>query len=236
MGEEKPEVKSQKRSKLPLYLSIVLVVAIIICYFTVPAFKEFLIEAWQVLTSDDEERIKSWVSSLGWYGPAVLVLAMILQMFLLVIPTVLLMIVSILAYGPIWGSVIILISIISASSVGYFIAKYLGTAAVIRLLGKKNIERIDGFLKNYGFWAIAVTRLNPFLSNDAISFIAGLLKMNYWKFIGATVLGIAPLTLFIAIMGKNINSLQTGLLWGSLVSLLLLGLYIWWDKKRKSKA
>ncbi len=40
-------------------------------------------------------------------------------------------------------------------------------------------------MDDYGFWAIIVTRINPFLSNDAISFVGGLLRMGYWKFIGA---------------------------------------------------
>jgi uncharacterized membrane protein YdjX (TVP38/TMEM64 family) len=59
--------------------------------------------------------------------------------------------------------------------------------------------------------------------------------MNYFKFITATLIGIAPLTLLIALTGRNIDSLKSGLLWGSLVSLVLFGLYIWWDKKQKRK-
>jgi uncharacterized membrane protein YdjX (TVP38/TMEM64 family) len=57
------------------------------------------------------------------------------------------------------------------------------------------------------------------LSNDAISFVAGLLRMGYWRFIAATLAGIAPLTIFIAIMGQSNDTLLQGLLWGSIVSL-----------------
>ena len=91
------------------------------------------------------------------------------------------------------------------------------------------------FLEDYGFWAVMITRINPFLSNDAISFVAGLLRMNYFKFITATLIGITPLTVLIAWTGRDIDSLKTSLLWGSLVSLALFGLYIWWDKNRKRK-
>ena len=81
-----------------------------------------------------------------------------------------------------------------------------------------------------------MTRVNPFLSNDAISFVGGILKMTYWKFIGATLVGIAPLTIFIAILGRSTDQLKSGLLWGSLVSLVLFGAYVFWDKnKRKNK-
>ena len=145
------------------------------------------------------------------------------------------MVVAILAYGPIWGSVIVFIAVYSASSVGYFIGKYVGTQFIVSLLGKKTLEKVSSFLEDYGFWAVLITRINPFLSNDAISFVAGILKMNYWKFITATLIGITPLIALIAITGQNTDSLKTGLLWGSLGSLLIFGGYIWWDKRRISK-
>src|SRR5690606_33566523 len=215
------KVSSKKKSKLPLYLSLLFVAILVVCYFTIPSVKEFFNEAWNVLTGNDEKRIKSWVEGFGWLGPIVIVLAMVVQMFLLVIPTILLMIVAILAYGPIWGSAIIFAAVFVASSVGYFIGKYVGTGMITNLLGEKTIKKVSSFLEDYGFWAVVITRINPFLSNDAISFVAGILKMNYWKFISATILGIAPLTLLIAITGRNIDSLKSGLLWGSIGSLLV---------------
>jgi len=224
--------KETSKSNVPLYLSISLITSIIICYFFVPSFQQVLDEAWQVLTSNDEDRIKQWVDGFGWYGPLVLVAAMVAQMFLLIIPTILLMVVSVLAYGPFWGSLIILTSVFSASTIGYFIGRFLNRKFVTKLLGQNTEEKIEDFIENYGFWAIIVTRLNPFLSNDAISFVGGILKMGYWRFIGATMVGILPLTIFIAFLGKNIDQLKSGLLWGSLVSLLAFGCYIWWDKSR----
>jgi uncharacterized membrane protein YdjX (TVP38/TMEM64 family) len=233
MTKNNSYTSSTTKSKLPLYISIALVLGIVTSYFLIPEVKEFLDEAWSVLTSDDEERVQKWVSGFGWLGPIVLVLAMIAQMFLLVVPSILLMVVSVLAYGPIWGSVIIIASVYAASTVGYFIGSYFGDTIVKRIIGKKSEKKVASFLDDYGFWAVIVTRLNPFLSNDAISFVGGLLRMGYWKFMGATLVGIAPLTAFIAIFGKSIDELKMGLLWGSVISLLAFGAYIWWDKKHK---
>lgn len=228
------ETKTSK-SKLPLYISIGILAALVVSYFIVPSVQSFLDEAWSVLLSDDEERIKNWVSGFGWLGPFVLVLAMVAQLFLLVVPSVLLMVVSVLAYGPIWGSVIIIASVFAASSVGYFIGSYFGDAFVKKIIGKKSEKKVASFLDDYGFWAVIVTRLNPFLSNDAISFVGGVLHMGYWRFMGATLIGILPLTIFIAVFGKSIDDLKMGLLWGSLASLLFFVLYVWWDKRRKQK-
>jgi len=223
---------SKSKGRLPLYISTALIGALVICYFTIPSVEQFFTEAWTVLTSNDEKRIEQWVSAFGWLGPVVLILAMVVQMFLIIIPSIALMVVSVLAYGPIWGSVIILLSVFTASSVGYAIGNYFGDFIVEKIIGSKTEQKIEDFIDDYGFWAVVVTRINPFLSNDAISFVAGILNMGYWRFIGATMLGITPLTIFIAIVGQNTESLKSGLLWGSLVCLVIFGVYIYWDKKK----
>ncbi|UBZ06590.1 TVP38/TMEM64 family protein [Salegentibacter mishustinae] len=229
------ETTSVKKSKAPLIVSGIIIIGLVAAYFFIPGVRNFLTEAWTVLTSNDEERITNWVSDFGWMGPTMLILAMVAQMFLIVIPSVALMVVSILAYGPIFGSLIIFAAIFTASSVGYFIGRYFGPVIVEKLIGPSNKIKIEDFIEDYGFWAVIVTRINPFLSNDAISFVGGILKMGYWRFIGATLVGIAPLTIFIAIIGKSTDGLKTGLLWGSLVSLAIFILYVWWDKKKRKK-
>ena len=229
------ETTSVRKSKAPLIVSGIIIAALIAAYFFIPGVREFFSNAWEVLTSNNEERITEWVSQFGWLGPTILILAMVAQMFLIVIPSVALMVVSILAYGPFFGSLIIFAAIFTASSVGYFIGRYFGPVIVQKLIGPKNENKIEDFIEDYGFWAVIVTRINPFLSNDAISFVGGILKMGYWRFIGATLVGIAPLTIFIAIIGKSTDGLKTGLLWGSIVSLVIFILYVWWDKKKRKK-
>lgn len=228
---EKSIPKNNTKRHLPLILSLVVVAGVVVSYFFVPSVQQFTDEAWQVLTSNDEQLIRNWVGQFGWYGPFIIILAMVVQMFLLVIPSIVLMVVSVLAYGAIWGSIIILAAIFVASSVGYFVGRYFGETLVMKLIGQKTEKKIEEFIENYGFWAIIVTRLNPFLSNDAISFVAGLLKMGYWRFIGATLAGILPLTVVIAVLGESSEQLKTGFFWGSLLSLIAFGCYVWWDRK-----
>lgn len=234
MDSKTLDTVSVKQSKFPLFISVLIIGTLVLTYFLIPEVREFLNESWNTLTSNDNDRIRAWVGDFGWFGPMVLILAMTLQMFLLVIPSIALMVVSVLAYGPVGGISIILISVFVASSVGYFIGRYFGPGIVKKLIGHKTEKKIGSFIDDYGFWAIIVTRLNPFLSNDAISFVGGILKMGYWKFLGATLIGIAPLALFIAVIGDSTKQLKTGLFWGSLVSLFLFGLYIYWDKRKRS--
>ena len=223
----------KKQSKLPQYLSIAIMAGMAILYFTVAPVREFISEAWEVLTSGEEQKIKEWVEQFSWWGPLIIIAAMIAQMFLLVIPTPLLMVVSVIAYGPWKGGAIILLAIYCASSVAYAIGAYFGTPLIERLLGEKSEKKVEGFIEDYGFYAIIVTRLSPFLSNDAISFVAGILRMGYWRFIGATMIGILPLTALIAYLGEDNNRLIIGMVWVSVISLIGFVGYVWWDRKRK---
>lgn len=225
--------KQPAQSNFPLYLSLALAAVVVASYFLIPGFNSFLKEAWNVLTSEDEAKIRDWINGFGWFGSIVLILAMVVQMFLIVIPTVLLMVVAIIAYGPVWGSLLLLVAIFAASTTGYWLGRYFGEIIILRFIGKSAEKKVTGFLEKYGFWAIFVTRINPFLSNDAVSFMGGVMQMNYWKFIGATIVGITPLIAFIAILGRDIESMKMNLLWGSLAALLIFGAYIWWDKRRK---
>lgn len=224
--------KEKKQSKLPLYLSILLVAGLVLLYFFVPSVNDFAKEGWEVLSSGDEKRVSQWVEQFSWWGPLIIILAMIAQMFLLVVPTPLLMVVSVIAYGPWKGGAIVLLAIFCASTVAYSIGAYFGTPLIERLLGKKSEKKVEGFIEDYGFWAVIITRLSPFLSNDAISFVAGILRMGYLRFIGATMIGILPLTALIAYLGENNDRLINGLIWVSAITLVGFIGYVWWDKKR----
>ncbi|MDX1783424.1 MAG: TVP38/TMEM64 family protein, partial [Aequorivita vladivostokensis] len=57
---------SVKKSKAPLYASVAILAVLVFSYFAIPQVNQFLNEAWQVLTSNDETRIKNWVSDFGW--------------------------------------------------------------------------------------------------------------------------------------------------------------------------
>ncbi len=227
-----PKTNSGGTSKVPLFISLGIVATLIGLYFLVPSFHDYVKHAFKTLTSDDRVAIKEWISQFGFWGPLIIILAMVLQMFLIVINAVALMVVAVLAYGPFWGSLIALAAVFTASTVGYIIGLILGESTVQKLIGKKTETKMQDFVHKYGFWAVIITRISPFLSNDAISFIAGIARMNYFTFMLATVLGILPLIILIAWLSTEIDRLKTGLIWISVISLAALAIYIIYDKQK----
>jgi uncharacterized membrane protein YdjX (TVP38/TMEM64 family) len=222
-----------KTGKLSLIISLSLVAILLISYFLFRGFQTKVNEAYHVLTSGDEDRIHEWVSQFGIFGPVVIILALVVQMFLFFVPNVLLIIIAILSYGSFWGSIIALTGMLLACSVGYWIGKYFGRITVNKLIGIKVQQKIANFIKHYGAGAIIVTRLSPFLSNDALSIVAGLLQMNFKKYLLATLTGTIPLVLLIALNGGE--KIKTMLIWISLISLVIFIVYIIMDRRRKRK-
>ena len=211
---------------------LAVVAGLLACWFLWPAFQSTLREAWAVLSSGEQPRIAAWMRQFGYWGPVVLLLAMVAQMFLVVVNVVLLVLVAILAYGPVWGALLALAGVVLASTVGYGLGRALGESFVTRVLGAENERKVVAQVERYGVWAVVIARISPAISNDAVSFVAGLARMGYWKFLLATVGGITPLIALLAYLGQNSQRLKTGLLWVTGVSLLLFGAYVWWDKRR----
>lgn len=226
----------EKQSKLPLIISGFLIAAVVASYFIFPEFKSTVQEGWDVLRSGNEKKISDWVSQFGFWGPFFIILAMILQMFLLVINVVALMLVAILAYGTFWGSVIALSAVLIASTIGYLIGLSVGKTGVGKIIGHKTEQKVSDFMEKYGLWAIIIARISPFLSNDAVSFVAGFAKMTYLKFIFATFTGILPLTILLAWLGRDFDRLKNGLIWISVISLALFIGYVVYDKYFSGKS
>ncbi len=218
---------------LPWFVTGFLTIFLVGSYFIFPAYEQFIDTAFEILTSGDRDRISVWVKGFGMWGPLVIVFAMVLQMFTLVINSVLLILISILAYGKIWGSILSLVAILVASTVGYFMGKYLGEPAIKKILGEKAEKNVYEKVKKYGVWAVILSRVSPFLSNDAISFITGLAKMNYFKFMAATIIGITPLIGLIAWLEEDWENLKSVLIWISVISLVLFGVYLFFQFRKK---
>ncbi len=90
-----------KGSKGPLVIGLYLISMLVAFYFMVPDFHDFINESYRILASGDDARIKEWVEKIGTWGPVIIIVGMTAQMFLVVIPSWMLMLVSISGKTPI---------------------------------------------------------------------------------------------------------------------------------------
>lgn len=209
-------------------LPLVLLAALAGSYFAWPAFREFVQEAYGVVASGDEERIQSWVRGYGSWGVVVLLGLMFLQAIVAVLPSIATMVASVLAYGPLWGGALAWGGMMLTGSFMYGVGHTLGRTAVERYLGEKSSRRVEGIVERYGSWAVVIARLTPFSSSDAVSFIAGALRMGYFRFLFAMGIGTLPLTVLIAWLGQDTGRLKLGLGVASVVAIVVfLGHLAW---------
>jgi uncharacterized membrane protein YdjX (TVP38/TMEM64 family) len=212
-------------------ISLGIISFLVILYFTHQPFQESVKEAWNVLLSEDQERIKNYVQQFGILGPLAIIVFIILQMFLIIFPSWLPIIVGVLAYGFWWGVLINLVGVGIASTLGYFIGKRFKNL----FISEKKYKKMEFWIENYSFITVVLFRVSPFFSNDAISFIAGIFRMSYKRFILATYAGMIPLSLVVGYFSTDIDKLENGLYWIGGVGAIIYAIYIYIDHKRKKK-
>lgn len=224
--------KSFFEKYISFIISGAIILFLVVLYFTHPPFQSSVKEAWNVLLSEDQDRIKEYVKQFGVLGPIAIIVFIILQMFLIVFPSWLPIIVGVLAYGFWWGILINLLGVGIASTIGYFIGKRFKKV----FISNKKYEKMEYWIKNYSFITVILFRVSPFFSNDAISFIAGIFRMDYKKFMLATYAGMIPLSLAVGYFSTDIDKLENGLYWIGGVGAVLYAIYIYIDyNKRKKK-
>ena len=212
-------------------LSGIILLGLVVLYFTYPPFEEGLKELWSVLMSEDQERTKEYVKKFGVWGPLAIILFIILQMFLIVFPSWLPIIVAVLAYGFWWGILINLVGVGIASTIGYHIGKKFQGV----FFSKEKQEKMKYWIKNYSFGTVVLFRISPFFSNDGISFVAGMFKMNFKKYMTATYTGILPLSIAVAYFSQDVDRLEQGMYWIGGVGAVCYGIYVYMDHKKKKK-
>lgn len=141
-----------------------------------------LILALNLLLGDQIEVIgQQWVERFGY--PGMFISTFLMDTFLSPISPDFVLLVSVAGDVNVLG-VIFVISLASvlAGNAGYFIGRFLGNREIIR----KRIEPYERkghyLMGKYGIWAVIVAAVTP-LPFSAVSWIAGMLEMDYKQFL-----------------------------------------------------
>lgn len=232
--DDSPREEGADQSKWVWLIPVGLIAVLVVLYFLWPAYQRFVSEGYSVLMSGDQQRVQDWVSGFGAWSFVVIIALMLFQTVVAFLPSVVIMVVAVLSFGPVLGGVLTWGGLLLAASLGYAIGRSVGVASVDRLIGRKTEQKMERVLDRYGFWAVIAARLSPVLSTDAVSIAAGLVQMNYLRFIAATAAGTLPLTALVAWLAADMDRLQTGLIWISVVSVATFVGYVVYDRYFRS--
>ena len=83
------------------------------------------------------------------------------------------------------------ISAFIGDQVGFILGRHLGRPYLDRKSSprmKRIIDRVDKFYKSYGWWAVVIARFIPW-ARVFVPWVAGIGKMNYFKFLSSNFVG-----------------------------------------------
>jgi len=145
---------------------------------------------------------------LSTYGYMGLFLLMILQTILVVIPSEAVITLS-GAVGLETSKVILVgsIGLLAGAIIAFFISRYFGRKIVLKLLGEEWIDEIDEWINENGTKAIFIARLVPLIPFDLISYVSGLTKIEFQKYLLATIIGMLPRIIFLVYLGSTAKSI-----------------------------
>lgn len=156
-----------------------------------------VIIAWpyitDVFTEGGVERLVERVQNAGWMGVFVLLGMQFLQVVVAFIPGEVVQLAAGLMYGPVFGSILILIGCVISSSVVYFLVHKLGAPFVQGMVSTEHLEKFRRFEESGKLDVIVlVLFLIPAMPKDVFTYIVPLTSMDYKRFIILTTAGRIP--------------------------------------------
>jgi len=137
----------------------------------------------------DRNAVASSMEQAGLWGPAVLFILFVLQVFLAFIPGQALMIACGYLYGFWGGFLLSWLSLVAGGEVAFVLARRYGRSFAEKWVAPEALTRWDKAAEGQGIGFFAVTLVMPLIPNDAMCYVAGLGKISRRRFFAANLLG-----------------------------------------------
>lgn len=184
-------------------LAFLTIAAFGLAYLLSEPFRSEANRAAGVLASGDIGAVRGYILSYGAWAPVASAALMVLQALAAPLPAFLITFANGLAFGAFWGGLLSLASATLAAAISFGVSHALGRTVVEALVGKQSLGSADRWFERHGVYAVLVARLVPVVSFDVVSYAAGLTRMGFWKFLLATLVGMAPATFVYSYLGEN---------------------------------
>ena len=145
----------------------------------------------------------------SFWGPLVYIALYAIRPLIL-FPSSILTVAGGFVFGPVLGMLYTVIASNISSSIAFYVGRFFGEG-LLKDDGSDNlIQRYARRMRENSFETIMIMRF-IFLPYDAVSYLAGFLRIHFWPFILATALGSIPGTIAFVGFGASIESFDGGL-------------------------
>lgn len=140
----------------------------------------------------------------GFWGPLIYILLYAIRP-LIIFPSTILTLAGGFVFGPALGVIYTIIASNISSTIAYFVGRFFGEGLLKDDGSNGLIQRYARRMRENSFETVMVMRF-IFLPYDAVSYLAGFLRIKYWSFILATALGSIPGTMAFIGFGASIET------------------------------
>jgi len=200
--------------------NILLTVAVVVAMFF---YRQPITNLLHIIGNQDA--VSAYLQGFGVWGPVVLFVLMVAQVFVAIIPGHALMITAGYVYGTV-GLLVVIVSTILGSEIAFFIARRYGRNLIYKLASPKIIERWDGMARNQGVMFYFFAFVLPIFPSDLMCYVAGLGTIPARRFLISNILGRSIVAISITLIGMyGLNPP----LWFWLVAIVgIAGLFLGW--------
>lgn len=173
----------------------------------------------------DRDAVSASMDQMGIWGPLVLFILFVLQVFLAFIPGQALMVASGFLYGFWGGFLLSWLSLVAGGELAFVLARRYGRAFADQWISANILARWDEAAHGAGIGFFTISLVMPLMPNDAMCYVAGLGKIAHRRFSIANMLGRGIACAFTSAVG----AFGANILWpaGVLVAILIIGSIIW---------
>ena len=174
----------------------------------------------------DLDAIVESIQHLGIWGPIILFLLILVQLFVAFIPGHALVAASGYVYGAPLTIAIVSVSGVLGSQLAFLLSRKYGRPLIYRLASKGTIDKWDKIAGNRGPLFYFFMFVLPFVPSDMMCYVGGLGKISARRFFVANLIGRVWSSTEVALIGSY--GFQPPLIFWVLFALSLVALYAAW--------
>ena len=194
---------NEKKSKM-LKLIVLIVVILLLAVLSIellPLFKN-------IATPEGRQEIEHTLEEMGWKGVVALIGLMLAQVLLAILPGEPVELLAGMCYGPVWGTVVVVIGAFLSSLLIFFAVRKFGRNFIYTFTNKEKIEKLEKskWFKNSKKLELIflILFLLPGTPKDLLIYVGGLLPVNPKRFILISTFARIPAILALTILGHGI--------------------------------
>lgn len=179
-----------------------------------------LLQRFDLLT---QARLSELIDSVRQWREAPWMFAAVMAVYagalLVMFPLSLLVVVTGLLFGPVWGLGYATLGTLTSSIVSYWVGRWLGREALMRY-GGRHLRGLSGYLSKRGIRTMTVINLLPLAPFTLTNMLAGAFHLKFRDYMIGSILGIVPGLAAVILLGSQLGALFTA---ASAKELLLAG-------------